>query len=256
MKRFLLLLLAATALCASARPLMVGHRGSGYAVENTAEAFERGAEMGFDYLECDVRVTADTVYVISHDETTERVGGSLTIADSKLEDLKAEKYRQVRGGVEYSGSTICTLDEYLDICKKHNVLPVIELKRSTGINNDDFSNIPGLISLIESKGFRDKAVILTSMKKCLDYIHENYPDVGIQFLTSTYWPNHFDWCVAQGFSPDIQYEAIDADCVRRFHDAGLVVNSWTVNTLDEYLRLKGLGVDMVTTDRLPPRSLR
>lgn len=236
-------------------PLMVGHRGCGYAVENTAEAFERGAEMGFNYLECDVRVTADGEFVISHDETTERVGGALKIAEATLDALKSEVYEQTRNGVTYEGSTICTLAEYLDICRKYGVLPVIELKWGTGINNDDFSNMPRLISLIESKGFRNSCVILTSMKKCLDYLHELYPDIQLQFLTAQYWANHYDWTVGQRMDVDVNHEYVDEGLVNMYHDNSLKVNVWTVNSIDDYLKYDEMGVDFITTDRLSPRAL-
>lgn len=236
-------------------PLLVGHRGCGYAVENTAEAFIRGAEMGFNYLECDIRVTADTVFVISHDETTERLGGALKIADATLADLKAEKYHQTRNGVDYSGSTICTLAEYLDICRHFGVLPVIELKWGTGVNNDDQSNMPRLVELIESKGFRNSCVILTSMKKCLDYLRANYPDMQLQFLTSQYWANHYDWTLENRLDVDVNHEYVTPELVGKYHGHDLLVNVWTVNTIAQYFKFTRMGVDFITTDRLSPRAL-
>lgn len=63
------------------KPVFAGHRGSYTGVQNTAEAFRKGVEKyGYSGLECDVRVTADGKYVICHDETTNSLGGSLTVA--------------------------------------------------------------------------------------------------------------------------------------------------------------------------------
>ena len=139
MKR-LFITLAVVALAVDAwawKPLFVGHRGCNIGVENTAEAFRNGVDVyGYDGLECDVRVTKDGFYVISHDETTNRVGGNLTVADATLAELQAEVYTQTRGGVTYTGH-ICTVDEYLTICIEKGVFPVIELKWTTGINNND-----------------------------------------------------------------------------------------------------------------------
>lgn len=236
-------------------PLLVGHRGCGYAVENTAEAFIAGAEMGYNYLECDIRVTADGEFVISHDETTERVGGKLKIADATLADLKAERYVQTRNDVKYAGSTICTLAEYLDICRKYNVLPVIELKWGTGVNNDDTSNMPRLVALIESKGFRNSCVILTSMKKCLDFLRANYPDMQLQFLTAQYWANHYDWTVKNRLDVDVNHESVTPELVNKYHGNNLKVNVWTINTIAQYKKFTDMGVDFITTDRLAPNAL-
>ena len=39
-------------------PVIIGHRGSaGVYPEHTTIAYEKGAEMGADYIECDVQVT-------------------------------------------------------------------------------------------------------------------------------------------------------------------------------------------------------
>ncbi|MBR5745467.1 MAG: hypothetical protein IKX94_09135, partial [Muribaculaceae bacterium] len=61
----------------AAQPKLCGHRGSLWGVENTSEAFINGALKGYTYLECDVKVSKDGYHVISHDDTTNRLGGSL-----------------------------------------------------------------------------------------------------------------------------------------------------------------------------------
>lgn len=255
MKQYLLTLAAlALSVMSYAQPKLVGHRGSLWGVENTKEAFENGAKKGYHYLECDVKVAGDGTYIISHDDETKRLGGNLTIAKATIEQLKAETYTQTRGGVTYTGK-ICTVAEYLDICKQFNVLPVIELKWATGINNNDQSNLPGLVKLIEEKGFRKTAIILTSMKPCLEYLHKNYPDISLQFLTGQYWANHFDWCVANGIDADIQKGYFDKSTVDKFHEAGLKVNMWTTNDISGYKTFGNYGCDFITTDSLDPSTL-
>lgn len=253
-KIFALLSFVASVLTMTAQPLLVGHRGSYWGVENTAEAFINGAKKGYHYLECDVKVTSDGVHVLTHDDSSSRMGGSLTIASSTLAQLKAETYTQTRGGITYTGQ-ICTLSEYLAICKEYNVKPVIELKWATGINSNDCSGIPALIKVIEQGGFRNTCVILTSMKPCLEYIRKNYPDVTLQFLTGQYWANHFDWCVEWGIDVDIESGYFDKSTVEKFHEAGLKVNMWTANTAANYKTYGNYGCDFITTDYLNPAEL-
>lgn len=237
-----------------AQPKLCGHRGSIWGVENTAEAFINGAKKGYTYLECDVKVTSDGQHVISHDDTTNRLGGSLTIASSTLAQLKAETYTQTRSGVTYTG-TICTLAEYLDICTDYGVHPLIELKWATGINSNDTSGIPALISLIESKGHRADCIIFTSMKPCLEKIRTLYPDITLQFLTGQYWANHFDWCVQWSIDADIEGGYFDKATVKQYHDAGLKVGVWTVDTANGYRTYGNYGCDFITTNSLDPASL-
>lgn len=255
MKRlFTLLFIVGTMLSASAQPLLVGHRGSYWGVENTAEAFINGAKIGYHYLECDVKVAKDGTHVLTHDDSSSRLGGSLTIASSTIDQLKAETYTQTRGGITYTGH-ICTLSEYLDICAEYSVKPVIELKWATGINSNDCSGIPNLIKVIEGKGFRNTCVILTSMKPCLEYIRRNYPDITLQFLTGQYWANHFDWCVEWGIDVDIESGYFNKETVDKYHEAGLKVNMWTANTAANYKTYGNYGCDFITTDYLDPAEL-
>lgn len=105
MKRALTFIAAAAtaATLLASTPELVGHRGSGYGVENTADSFRKGIELGYRYLETDIKFTKDTILVCSHDDTTERLGGKLALADATLEQLQAEELRQNRNGIDYTG---------------------------------------------------------------------------------------------------------------------------------------------------------
>ena len=237
------------------KPIFIGHRGSYMGVMNTVEANNNGVDhYGYQGLECDVRVTADGYYVISHDETTNSVGGNLTVANATLAELQAETYTQTRGGVTYTGH-ICTVAEYLDICAEKNVIPVVELKWTTGINNNDMSKFPGLAALIEEKGLTDKAIILTSMRNSLEYVRTNFPALKCQFLCNSNWSTYFDWIVQWNLMPSIEAGCLDKYTVKRFHDKGLEVAVWTVNSLANYNLYGEMGVAMITCDYLMPSEM-
>lgn len=255
MKQLLFALFASVmALTVSAQPILVGHRGSGYGVESTEEAFRRGAALGYKYVESDIKVTSDKRFVLSHDDDLTRLGGTYTVASSTLEQLQSETLTQTRNGVSYTGRLL-SLEEWLALCDELKLLPLIELKWATGVNSNDCSNIPLLIKTIEDCGYRDRCIILTSMKPCLEYIRKNYPDIELQFLTGQYWANHFDWCVEQGIDVDIQAGYFDETTVAKFHKEGLKVNMWTTNDAAGYRKYAGWGCDFITTDRLDGNDL-
>lgn len=257
MKRLFFTLLAVACVVSTYawKPTFIGHRGSYRGVMNTAEAFTNGVDYyGYQGLECDVRVTSDGQYVISHDETTNAVGGSLTVASSTLAQLQAENYTQTRGGTTYTGK-ICTVAEYLDICKEKNVIPVVELKWTTGINNNDMTKFPGLAELINDKGLTDKAIILTSMRNSLEYVRTNFPALKCQFLCNSNWETYFDWIVQWGLTPSIEAGCFDIYTVKRFHDAGLEVAMWTCNSAANYKQYGDMGVAMMTCDYLMPSEM-
>lgn len=237
------------------KPLFVGHRGCNIGVENTVEAYRNGVDVyGYDGLECDVRVTKDGFYVISHDETTNRLGGNLTVANATLAELKAEEYTQTRNGVTYKGH-ICTVAEYLAICVEKGVFPVIELKWTTGINNNDMSNFEGLAHLVIDQGLTDKVIFLTSMKKSQEYIATNYPQFKRQWLCNDNWQGNEQWCRQYGLNPSISVGNFDANTVQSFHKLGLNVAVWTVDTKANYLKYGNMGVYMMTCNSLKPSEM-
>lgn len=249
------LLLLATVAASAAEPILIGRRGSAYGVENTAQAFVSGAEMGYKYMECHVRLTADSVFVAIHDGKTKRLSGSdLKVENSTLEQLSSETYSQQNGNTTYSGK-IATVAEVLDICKKYGVTPVLHLKKIKGINDKDCSMMPALIDLIRQKGLERNCIVLTSMQGVIDYMQANYPAVQLQFQADDKWEKLFDWIVERHVDVDIKVECLDETTIKRFHDKGLKVTTWTVNSYPEYMKLAAEGIDFVITDTLSPRVL-
>lgn len=72
-------------------PLLIAHRGaSADAPENTLAAFQLAIDQCADGLECDIRMSADGVPVINHDESLERTHNRpIRIADTTAAELSA-----------------------------------------------------------------------------------------------------------------------------------------------------------------------
>ena len=246
--------------------LIVGHRGSQWGVENTRAAFINGANAGAWGLECDIRVSADGTFIISHDDNFKRLGGPETkIADMTTEALLSTRLTSKRHGVTYAG-TPCTLGEFLDICKEYQVVPVIEVKVCTTIHSNTkaenepvFDGIPALINLIDQKGLSDKAVIISFMPGVVDFIHRHYPDITVQVLAGEEdgsimeW---VEWCKQYKMDLDVVHTIVTEEAVDAMHAAGLKVNVWTVDRVEDFERVKAMGVDFITTNARFPNELK
>ena len=244
---------------------IVGHRGSQWGVENTRAAFINGAEAGAWALECDVRVTADGTFVISHDDSYKRLGGPETkIANMTTESVLSTRLTSKRNGITYA-ATPCTLGEFLDICNEYHVVPVVEIKVCTNIHSNTkaenepvFDGIPALINLIDQKGLSERVVIISFMPGVVDFINRHYPDITVQVLAGDKdgpIEDWVDWCIEHKMDLDVVHTIITEEAVERMHEAGLKVNVWTVDKLEDFLRVKAMGVDYITTNARFPKEL-
>jgi glycerophosphoryl diester phosphodiesterase len=98
------------------RPLVIAHRGySCAAPENTLAAFEAALRAGADLLELDVRLDADGVPVILHDDTLDRT----TDARGAVGTLTSEAVRAADAGAwfapVFAGQRVPTLREVVDL---------------------------------------------------------------------------------------------------------------------------------------------
>ena len=91
------------------RVLRIGHRGAaGYAPENTLAAVQKGIDLEVDFVEIDVRRTADGVLVALHDATINRT----TSGKGRVEALSLRELRAFDAG---NGERIPTVEEVLKL---------------------------------------------------------------------------------------------------------------------------------------------
>jgi glycerophosphoryl diester phosphodiesterase len=102
--------------------LRIGHRGAaGHAPENTLAAIETGIRLGVDFVEIDVRRTADGVLVALHDASVRRTTDGRGRVD-------AVSLRQLRAFNAGNGERIPTVEEVLKSVAASRVGLMLELK--------------------------------------------------------------------------------------------------------------------------------
>lgn len=85
--------------------------------ENSIPAIESIIRMGADIMELDLKLTKDSVLVLSHDKTIDRcTNGKGLVSDYTLAELKRFRLKRAHGVVTDS-LHICTLREALECCK-------------------------------------------------------------------------------------------------------------------------------------------
>lgn len=244
-KIFTLLMLGITLSAAGANPVLIGRRGCTAGVENSVEAYREAIARGYKMVEGHVRVTADSVFVTSHDGKTTRLGGALKVEESTYPQLKAETYTQLReDSLTYTGS-ICTVAEFLEICRDGNATAVLHLKNFPKGTHE--GHLDALALLIAKVYAPEKVLILTSSPEYVEYLMDKHPELPVMFQAENKWAERLEWCKERRLDIDLEKSLLTPECVKAYHDAGLKIAVWTVNDPDE---AKTLDVDYIITDLL------
>ncbi len=212
---------------------IVGHRGApAYAPENTLKSFRKAYECGATAIEFDVRLTADQVPVIIHDETTERVAGAGgPVAEMKFEDLRK---------ISVGGEKIPTLEEVLTFAKDRLAVDV-EIK-VIGVEKR-------VVRLIHDFGLTDKALITSFIPPILSQVKRLDPRIRVGVLCSEWDDEYLDIAAkldAYALLPN--YKSVNEDLVRKVRKDGFKLIVWTVNNLEDIEKMISLGVDGIITD--------
>ncbi|NOS94763.1 MAG: glycerophosphodiester phosphodiesterase family protein [Cyclobacteriaceae bacterium] len=99
-------------------PVIIAHRGDHTVFpENSLKAFEVAIRNGCDYVEVDLRTTADGHLIVMHDATIDRTtNGKGRVRDLKLKDiLKYQVFNRDR--TSYHPESVPVFSEVLKICK-------------------------------------------------------------------------------------------------------------------------------------------
>jgi glycerophosphoryl diester phosphodiesterase len=110
-------------------PWVIGHRGAcGYAPENTLASIYKAADMGAQWVEFDIRLTADLQPVFFHDtslrRTSNRKGKVSQYTFLDLQSLDAGSWYSK----DFLGERVPSLVQAIEVFKVRGLGAVIELK--------------------------------------------------------------------------------------------------------------------------------
>ena len=235
-----------TVISTSDNVTLVAHRGMrSVAPENTTASFAEAGKHGYWGAECDVYRTKDGVWIISHDSHTYRMMDKSAFIEKKTYEELMDM--NVDNGVnidKYEDLKICSLEEYLDICKKYNMTPVIELK---GKNNTEYySEIVDLANQFEVNpvyiSFHiENMQTMRRLTQCkMYYLVQKISEDDIQDAKS------IENCgIDFNGNKDKNFKS---DIIKKCQDAGLELGAWTINEEDALQKLEQYGITLITTD--------
>ena len=214
---------------------VIGHRGvAGLEPENTLRSFRHAIELGVDYVECDIHLTADGWPVVIHDETVDRTtNGSGPVAQMAFADLR----RLDAGG----GERVPTLEEVLD-CIQGHCGAHIELK-GDGCEET-------VLRYVEYKGMLDDVVLTSGQTQRLRRLRTLNAKVAIEHIFADPPPDAIPRATSVRASRvSAHYTHATPEFLAAAHAAFLKVIAWPPNTEATMQAMIDLGVDYICTDR-------
>ena len=232
-------------------PRLCAHRGAGkLAPENTLAALRLGYAHGYRMAEFDVKLAADGVPFLLHDDTLDRTTNGHGRADAhtwrELAQLDAGSWHSPA----YAGETLPTLAAVARWSLAHDVAVNIEIKPTRGRERETGaavaldaaalwagSRLPPLLSSFSDAAIAAARDVAPALPRA--WLADRLPD---------------DWqaraaragCVAV----DLEHTLVNHTQVEAIHAAGLHLLCWTVNDPVLIERLFDLGADTVITDAL------
>lgn len=215
----------------------IAHRGlSSKYLENTVKAYKAAAKLPFFGIETDIHLTLDNIPITHHDHNLARLSNNTShLKDLTFSDLKSIKLKD-----KYQ---IPTLKEYLKIVKSNHKVAVIEFKPTF-----TSSQIQLILDHISSHINLNQVIIISFHLDNLKKIRQKHPDMTLQYLTDKFDKDTLKLLRTHKIDYSIHHSVLNHKIVQTIHQAGLKVATWTVNYLEDAIRLIEMGVDYITTD--------
>ncbi len=237
-------------------PIIFAHRGaSAQAPENTLAAFELACSQGADAIELDAKLSADGEVMVIHDPTVERTtDGRGRVAELTLADLRAfdagsffsEKYR---------GEKIPTLDQVFESVGRRLFINV-ELTNYTTW----YDQLVEKVCLLVRRHKLEERVLFSSflasnLKKAAKLVPEVPRGLLIKGGWLGAWSRSFGFAFGNYAALHPKLVDVSKREVSRVHRLKRRIHVWTVNQVEDVLRLNEWGVDGIITHD-PQMALR
>jgi glycerophosphoryl diester phosphodiesterase len=217
-------------------PIIIAHRGAarpGTHPENTLAAFRRARAVAADWVELDVRRSADGDLVVHHDP---HLADGRLIAGLRRAEIPA---------------VVPSLDEALGASMGLGVN--IEIKNLAFEPDHDpaIRVAPAVVAAVRRADPPVSVIVSSFDAPTIDRVRELAPSLPTALLTFALDDPAatIDWCVSHGHRALHPFDAtVDRAIVERAHEHGLAVNVWTVDAPDRIATLCEMGIDGICTN--------
>jgi glycerophosphoryl diester phosphodiesterase len=229
-------------------PKICAHRGAGKHVpENTFAAFQKGAGFGHTMFEFDVKLSADNISFLLHDDTVDRTtsghGAAARLNMSVLENLGLPRFAQIA-----------------DWLLQNNLLGNVEIKPSPGRESETGAQVAKecwqLWNAFAAENLISKGVLIPPLLSSFSEValaaaRNAAPELPRALLLHQL-PD--DWLARchdlDVVALDANFRVLTAEVIATAKAAGLRVLSYTINDGQIMQQLFSAGLDCAITDEV------
>lgn len=236
----------------------IAHRGySQIAPENSIPSFTAAGKAGFSAAECDIYETAKDKkgarrFIIMHDSTLNRMckikGRKVYQTNLTYQTLRSKYHLKSGSNVsKYSKKDlrIPTLEEYLSICKKYHMTPVVEIKQE--LNN---SSVKRLYNCIKKAGLQNKAIIISRHKSSLGYMRKCSSKIALQYVCDNVYKSQYSWLKKYHINLCLNKKALSSSLGSSLKKNKFTINAWTLNNQEEVSDYAAKGAHAITSNMI------
>ncbi len=226
------------------RPFVLGHRGASHAApQNTLAAFRKAADVGADGVELDVHLSRDGVPVVIHNDSVDATtDGTGLVRDMTLVQLQALD-AGAHFDAAFAGERIPTLEEVLAEVGMR-LLTNIELKAG-----QTSALVPAVVELVRRMGMATRVWFSSFKPYALYRARALAPEIPCGLL---YGPLNLGTLLLRPFTPHEALhpykDILTVRAIRRAHDHGLRVFTWTLDDPVGARKFAAWGVDGIITN--------
>jgi glycerophosphoryl diester phosphodiesterase len=232
-------------------PRIIAHRAGGLlAPENTLAGIRMARNFGYSGVEFDVKLSADGVALLMHDDTLERTtNGVGLVEDSGYQDI-AKLDAGGWFGNEFSGEPVPSFAAASALCRQNGIWANIEIKPSPGFERQTGEVVSRMAKLLWS-GAHPPPLLSSFSALALEAAAVESPELPRALLVVEPPPN---WLAQlerlQCVALHVSYPHVDQHLVSAVHESGRGVLTYTVNDSETAVDLLECGVDALVTDQL------
>lgn len=223
------------------QPIIIGHRGSKYGVENTYGAIVEAQKNQADYAEIDIQLSKDGIPVVIHDTNLSRLAN----LDKEVGSMTANELEKITVYEGHYQDNIITLDHLLKKLKKEKIKLLIELKA----DNNQIELSEKVIKVVEQNNFENRAIYMSLDYDIVEYLQEKRPEWWIGYciygsagqIDASIWKLKIDFLA-------VEENKITVNFVDKANSNWIPIYVWSVDDKTKMKQYLDIGVSGIITN--------